>query len=324
MKTFSDSIRVAFLERLYQALLSRPWFLAATLSLPMAASAAYTGTSFETPEAAVSALVAAVDSKDAAALKGIFGPAVADIANPDRVQATNEYNQVKLAMDQAMKIVRASDSKCILELGYNQWPFPVPLVKSAGRWFFDTEAGKEELFNRRIGKNELATLEVVRACVDAQREYASKDRDGDQVLEYAQKLESTAGAKDGLFWPAELDGEISPLGPLIASARSEGYRRKPRENGGGPEPFHGYFFKILTRQSKSAPGGKYNYIINGNMIGGFAFVAWPAEYGEGGIMTFIVNQQGQVLQKDLGSKTDKIVEAMKEYTPDNTWAISRE
>jgi hypothetical protein len=161
----------------------------------------------------------------------------------------------------------------------------------------------------------------VRAYVEAQREYASKDRDGDDVLEYAQKFGSTAGNKDGLYWPADLDGEISPLGPLVAEAQEKGYGRKLREEGAAPQPFHGYFFQVLMRQGKSAPGGKYDYIINGNMIGGFALVAWPAEYGESGIMTFIVNQQGRVYQKDLGPKTAKTAAGMKSYDPDKSWVI---
>jgi hypothetical protein len=210
----------------------------------------------------------------------------------------------------------------VLEVGTNAWPFPVPIVKRNGRWFFDTEAGKDEILNRHIGKNELATLESVRTCVEAQREYASKDRDGDEVLEYAQRFSSTPGTKDGLYWPPDLDGEISPLGPLVARAHNQGYLAKSREQGAAPEPFHGYFFKILTRQGKQAPGGKYDYIINGNMLGGFAFVAWPLEYGETGVMTFIVNQQGRVYQKDLGPRTAKTAGAMKEYEPDKTWSLS--
>ena len=144
------------------------------------------------------------------------------------------------------------------------------------------------------------------------------------MLEFAQKIVSTPGTKDGLYWPPDLDGEISPLGPLAAQAQDEGYGARPIAEGTAPEPFHGYFFKVLTRQAKSAPGGKYDYIINGNMIGGFALVAWPAEYGETGIMTFIVNQQGRIYQKDLRSKTAKTAADMKAYDPDKTWTISRD
>jgi hypothetical protein len=210
----------------------------------------------------------------------------------------------------------------VLEVGDKHWPFPIPIVMKDGQWFFDTEAGKEELLNRRIGRNELATLQVMRACVEAQREYATQDRDGDEVLEFAQRFISTASNKDGLYWPPDLDGEISPLGPLVAHAQGLGYGHQPQDPQPSPEPFHGYFFKILTRQGKHAPGGKYNYIINGNMIGGFAFVAWPASYGESGIMTFIVNQQGRVYQKDLGPKTASTAASLKSYDPGNAWTIS--
>ena len=161
----------------------------------------------------------------------------------------------------------------------------------------------------------------MRAYVAAQREYAEQDRDGDEVLEYAQKFMSAPGAKDGLYWPPDYDAEISPLGPLVGEAQSEGYMARSQGED-APEPFHGYFFKILTRQGQHAPGGKYNYIINGNMIGGFALVAWPADYGNSGIMTFIVNQQGRVYQKDLGPKTAKIAAKMKAYDPDETWSVS--
>jgi hypothetical protein len=210
----------------------------------------------------------------------------------------------------------------VLEVGADAWPFPIPLVKAANGWHFDTEAGLEELLNRRIGRNELDVLRVMRAYVQAQRDYASRDRDGDEVLEYAQRLFSSAGQADGLYWPPDLNGEISPLGPLFAYAQAEGYGTRLPATQTGPRPFHGYLFKILTRQGKGAPGGKYNYIINGNMIGGFALVAWPAEYGESGIMTFLVNQQGRVLQKDLGSSTARIVRKLSAYGPDRSWHVS--
>jgi hypothetical protein len=195
-------------------------------------------------------------------------------------------------------------------------------VKQDGRWFFDTEAGKQELLNRRVGKNELATIEVMRACAEAQREYATKDRDADDVLEFAQRFTSTAGTKDGLYWSPDLDGEISPIGPLVANAQRLGYRHHLQDSSAAAEPFNGYYFKILTRQGKHAPGGEYSYIINGHMIGGFAFVAWPASYGQSGIMTFILNQRGRVYQRDLGPSSVKTAEAMKEYDPDKTWSVS--
>jgi hypothetical protein len=305
----------------------RSWNLAAlalALGAAITASAADIGKTFATPEAAVAALVAAASTGDTKAFRVIFGSLAEDIENPDRAQAANELSAFNAAVNQQQQLVRESDSKCVLEVGTNSWPFPVPIVKRNGQWFFDTAAGKDELFNRRIGRNELATLQAVRAYVEAQREYASRDRDGDEVLEYAQKIVSTPGAKDGLFWSPDLDGEISPLGPLAADAAAEGYGKGRKDADAGPQSFHGYFFKLLTRQGKHAPGGKYDYVINGNMIGGFALVAWPAEYGESGIMTFVVNQQGRVYQKNLGQDTAKTAEAMTAYDPDTTWSVSRD
>jgi hypothetical protein len=322
MKTPAKNFLMNSLKRFFHSI--GGWCLALVLSfsVPLALDAADIGQTYTTPEAAVTALLAAASTGDSNAFRVIFGPVGVEIQNPDRVQAANELSAFNDAVKQHQQIVHESDAKCVLEIGTNAWPFPVPIVKRNGQWFFDTEAGKDEILNRHIGKNELATLQSVRAYVEAQREYASKDRDGDEVLEYAQKFNSTTGTKDGLYWPSDFNGEISPLGPLVAQAQLQGYAKKPKEAGDTPEPFHGYYFKILTRQSKSAPGGKYDYIINGNMIGGFALVAWPAEYGESGIMTFIVNQQGRVYQKDLGPKTTALAEAMKAYDPDKTWSLS--
>jgi hypothetical protein len=295
---------------------------ALTLFVAAQLYAAETGKTFAAPEEAVAGLVSAVKSEDHAELRAIFGPAAEDLVNPDTVQAANEFEAFATALGETNRLVRESDTRRVLELGNDAWAFPVPIVQRDGRWFFDTAAGKEEVLNRRIGGNELSALEVVRAYVQAQREYASRDRDGGEVLKYAQKIISTPGAKDGLFWSPDFDDEISPLGPLFADAADEGYRQGQQNPGDEPHPFHGYFFKILTRQGKHAPGGKYDYVINGNMIGGFALVAWPAEYGKSGIMTFIVNQQGRVYQKDLGSQTTKSAETMKAYDPDNTWTVS--
>jgi hypothetical protein len=277
---------------------------------------------FATPEEAVSALATATSERSGADLRAIFGPGGADLQNPDRVQATNEFRAFTAALNETNRIVRESDTNCVLEVGTNSWPFPVPIVKKDGRWFFDTEAGKEEILRRRIGRNELATLQVMRAYVDAQREYASSDRLGDDVLQYAQRIGSTPGTRDGLYWPVDLDGEISPLGPMVAEAQEQGYNLQTTGRGTTCVPFHGYLFKILTQQGKHASGGKYSYIINGHMIGGFALVAWPAVYGDSGIMTFIVNQRGRVYQKDLGPKTGKLAPAMTAYDPDSSWEVS--
>ena len=277
------------------------------------------GHEFAAPEEAVKALKGALAAKDLQALRGIFGPELSDIVNPDPVQATNEFNTVATAIEESTLLVPAGKQRMLLQYGHDANLFPVPLVENTGKWYFDTEAGVEELINRRIGRNELSVLEVIRTYVQAQREYASRDLDGDEVLEYAQRFGSTPRTKDGLFWSPDLDGTLSPLGPLAAEAEAAGYRKRedvPRQS------FHGYFFKILARQGKNAPGGAYDYIINGNMIGGFGLIAWPAEYDETGVMTFIVNQQGRVYQKDLGNKTGEIAEDMKVYDPDKTWSLS--
>jgi len=300
--------------------------LVLAFGLPGATSGAVTGKSFSNPGEAIDALRLATAAADSNALRVVLGPAAEDLINPDRVQATNELKTFSSALAQTNHLVHVSDSLVVLELGEDLWPFPVPLVKKDEGWFFDTDAGKDELLTRRVGKNELSTLATVRAYVDAQREYASIDHDDDEVLEYAQRLVSSPGKQDGLYWPPILEGELSPLGPMVAYAQAEGYSPELRdeENEVQRGPFHGYYFKILTRQGKHAPGGKYNYVINGHMIGGFALVAWPVEYGDSGVMTFIVNQQGQVYQKDLGQGTSRIVRKMKAYDPDSSWKLSGE
>jgi hypothetical protein len=274
---------------------------------------------FSSPEEALKALTEAVKAKDKSALDQIFGPSGKDLRSGDRVQDAAEFEDLAKYLAEKSSIVKEGDSKVILHIGNENWPFPIPIVKKDGQWFFDTEAGKEEILNRRIGENELTAILVCRTYVKAQREYALKDWDGDGIFAYAQKLRSDPGGKNGLFWRAKPGEEMSPLGELVAKARMEGYRKgKAAFREDEPSPFHGYYFKILTRQEKNAPGGKYNYIINGNMVGGFALVAFPANWGKSGVMTFIVNQQGKVYQKNLGPNTVKIAGEMKSYNPDKT------
>jgi Protein of unknown function (DUF2950) len=244
------------------------------------------------------------------------------MANPDAVQGAQDLAMFNDALSAKNWLQRESDTRMILVVGTNNWPFPIPIVKTNGGWYFDTAAGRDEILDRRIGHNELAVLDTMRAYVDAQREYASAYRDDSQVLKYAQKIVSSPGKTDGLYWPIELNDVESPLGPSVAAAQDLGYFSKKNADQAEPEPFHGYFFKILTRQGKHAPGGKYDYVINDNMIGGFAMVAWPAEYGQSGVMTFIVNQQGVVYQKDLGPDTAKIARKMTRYDPDDSWQRS--
>jgi hypothetical protein len=297
------------------------WFFSFAVNI----DAAETNKVFATPEEAVSALIAATSARDNSALHALFGPKGAELENPDRVQSTNELDTFTEAFRETNRLARLSEKDYVLEVGKDLWPFPVPIVKKDNRWFFDTEAGKDELLSRRIGQNELFTLEIARAYVDAQRQYASQDRDGDRVLEYAQRISSSDGKTDGLYWPLEVNGQESPLGPLVGDAQAEGYFTK-KENGSdastAPQPFHGYLFKILPRQGTHAPGGKHEFIVNENMILGFALVAWPAEYRQSGVMTFIVNQQGRVYEKDLGEKTAEIVKEMNTYDPDDSWQLS--
>jgi hypothetical protein len=324
MSTFKGSSRLArpgagfFLQAVSLLILTMGFALAKD-----AATTQPAGKKFGSPEEAVAALRAATEAADTNALKAVLGPGAEDLQNPDRIQATNELKTFSSALAEKNHLVRVSDTRVLLEVGDDLWPFPVPIVKQAGSWVFDTEAGKSELLNRRVGKNELSTLPVVRAYVDAQREYASSDHDGDGVLEYAQRLVSSPGKEDGLYWPSESEEDESPLGPLVAYAQAEGYSPELRdEHEVERGPYHGYYFKILNQQDQHAPGGKYNYVINGNMIGGFALVAWPAAYGSSGVMTFIVNQQGRVYQKDLGPKTSEQAGGMKSYDPDPSWTLS--
>jgi Protein of unknown function (DUF2950) len=274
---------------------------------------------FPSPEAALKALVTAAEHRDTNALHAVFGPEARELVSPDVVQATKESRLFVRRLTEKVELVHASDTKVTLQIGADGWPFPIPLVAQNGQWFFDTQAGREEILNRRIGRNELGALAVCHAYVEAQREYAGQDWTGNEVLEYAQHLRSTPGTHDGLYWPMRPGDELSPLGPLIARARAQGYRHATKIMTERPAPYHGYYFKILTRQGRHAPGGKYKYIINGHMIAGFALVAWPAQWNNSGIMTFIVNQQGAVYQKNLGPKTGEMAVRMTTYDPDATW-----
>ncbi len=277
---------------------------------------------FSTPEQAVAALHEAVTATNRAGLALLFGSELEALVNPDEVQGAAELREFAEAFQVAHQLVKDSEERIVIEVGAGGWPFPIPLVKVSAGWQFDTAAGLEELLNRRIGRNELDVLRVLRACVEAQREYARQDRDGDEVREFAQRISSSPGETDGLYWSWRLNGEISPLGPLVAQAQAAGYTRDAAGSQANRQPFHGYYFKLLTRQGKHAPGGKYDYVINGNMIGGFAFLAWPAQYGDSGVMTFIVNQQGRVYQKDLGEDTARIASKMKTYDPEPGWIVS--
>ncbi len=294
---------------------------AATAKVPQTAStqrAEAEAERYPSPDVAAQSLIEAVRSDDPRQLAKVFGSRHPELlSSGDEVDDKNNRAAFLKMAEEKMRVERTGEEKAVLHLGQSDWPFPVPLVKSGGGWFFDAEQGLQEVLNRRIGRNELSTLSVMNGYVEAQFEYASVDRDGDGVVEYAQKLYSDPGTRNGLFWETSPGEQPSPMGPLVAQARAEGYKKGEADK---PVPYHGYYYKILTRQGDHVPGGKYNYIINGNMIAGFALVAYPAEYGSSGIMTFVVNHQGKIYQKDLGPKTAQIAAAMNEYNPDSTWA----
>jgi hypothetical protein len=273
---------------------------------------------FASPGEAVQALVEAVKAGDMEALASILGPEGRDlISSGDAVADKQDRARFVRSYEESNKLERPTETKAVLVIGQDQWPLPIPVVKEGETWRFDTAAGKEEILSRRIGQNELDTIQVCLAYVDAQREYARVPREGDGLLTYAMKFRSDKDKKNGLYWPTKEGEALSPLGVLVANARAEGYSRKTSD--GKPTPYHGYFYRILTAQGPDTTGGAYDYVVNGKMIGGFALVAYPAQYGVSGVMTFIVNNEGVVYQKDLGTDTEKIALAMQPYNPDNTW-----
>ncbi len=278
--------------------------------------------SFASAEEARQALVAAVQTKDRQQLAGLLGPALRDMAPGDPVEEAAEFEHFSAHVLEGTELVKEGDSKAIVQIGAEKWPFPIPIVKTGNTWLFDTEAGRKEIVTRRIGHNELLAINVCRAYVDAQREYYNMhDPDGDQIPKYAQHMISRPGKRNGLYWPTAPGAKESPLGPLVAKAKEEGYMQPRKEGERGRRPFHGYFFKILKKQEKSAPGGKFNYLINGNMVAGYALVAYPSRWGASGVMTFIVNQSGRVYQKNLGPKTAELARKMQAYNPDQSWKL---
>ena len=267
-------------------------------------------------------MVDAARADDAAALLALFGPEGEPlVSSGDPVRDRSERRRFAERAAVAMRVDEETPDYAVLYVGADDWPCPIPLVRENGAWRFDTAAGKEELLNRRIGGNELHTIDVCRAFVAAQREYFGADHDGDGLVEHAQRILSTPDTRDGLFWPTAEGEPLSPMGPLVAAAADEGYRRP--QPGAGPKAYHGYVYRVLTGQGSNAPGGAKSYIENGNMTRGFALLAYPIEYGQSGIMTFVVNQQGVVFQKDLGDRTAELATAMMLYDPDKSWMPAR-
>jgi hypothetical protein len=276
---------------------------------------------FASAEEAVSALKAAVDAKDLEALRKIFGPALKDLCSGDEVQDKADLIEFSERLAQQHKIVPEGEERATLEIGREAHPFAIPLVRKEGKWYFDTEAGKEEVLNRRVGENELGAIRVCRGYVVAQFEYYSEDRDNDDVLEFAQTFASSPGKRDGLYWATKPDEPMSPLGPAVAQARAEGYSRT---QGSAPQPYHGYVYRLLTRQGDRAPGGKVDYVINGNMLAGFALVAYPVDWQSSGVMTFQVAANGKVYQKDLGEKTAEIASKIEAFDIDPSWTLVKD
>ena len=287
---------------------------AATLVLA-SVSVASAQQSFKSPEDAMTALVSATRDNWPKGVVAVLGSDGADIVSSGDKVADEEMRQKFLAAyDARHEVKKQGDDKAVMIIGAEDFPFPIPLARKGAAWQFDTAAGRLDILYRRIGRNELAAIQTCLAYVDAQNEYADKNRAGAAGASYAQRIVSRSRKKDGLYWPTAPGEEASPLGELVAQATTEGYAI-----GGDRIPFHGYYFRILTRQGPMAAGGEVDYVVHGKMIGGFALVAYPAEYGNSGVMTFVVNYAGTVFQKDLGERTAKLAERMTSFNPDQTW-----
>jgi Protein of unknown function (DUF2950) len=274
---------------------------------------------FASPDGASNALLAAAKAGDQNTILAIFGPDSKEVIySGDAVQDKNAADRFVTAYGVMHRWRKMPDGSQMLLVGADNYPFPIPLKKNGdGQWFFDTAAGKDEVLSRRIGRNELAIIEVCGAVADAQAEYFAHPHDGQPAKQYAMKFISDDGKQNGLFWKPTEGQPASPLGPLAASASAEGYKANPNAH----TAFHGYYFRMLTGQTDKAPGGAKDYVVNGKMTGGFAFVAYPAQYGNSGVMTFMINQDGVLLQKDLGKTTSETVAAMNQFDPDSAWKI---
>jgi Protein of unknown function (DUF2950) len=275
--------------------------------------------SFASAEEAVSALVTALRDHREADLRTILGPEADRVIDSGDRYADQELHHRFVALyDEKHTIDQTSPGRAELDVGPNDWPMPIPLVENNGRWTFDTEAGAQTIIDRRIGRNELSAIRTLLACVDAQHDYFDRAKQANGSGEYAARLVSTPGRRDGLYWPATEGEAESPLGPLIDAAQDAGYPGEPV--GGKPIPYEGYYFRILKAQGPNGDGGAKSYVQSGHMTGGFALIAWPAVFGSSGIMTFIVGPDGDVYQKDLGPRTAHIATAMMTFDPDLTWA----
>lgn len=281
-------------------------------------------THYGSPEEALNALKQAAAADDRETLRSLFGPEVALIASGDPAQDAADLKSFAGRLEKVANLVRDSDDRVLLHVGVEGFPFPVPIVRQDDVWYFNTEEGVDEILNRRVGENEFNAIRVCRGYVAAQYEYFALDRDADGMLEYAQRLASTPGKHGGLYWETGPSEQVSPLGPLVAAARAEGYTSPGAAAGSATQPYHGYVYKLLTRQGKEAPGGEFDYVINGNMVAGFALIAYPAEWGSSGVMTFTVNANGKVYEKNLGENTVNVAASISAYDPDDTWRLAGE
>lgn len=272
---------------------------------------------FASSDEAITSLRDAAKNADRAAVHQIFGSEITNFLTGDPVQDQANFRGFSQAMSNGCVAVPDGSDRMILTIGTNDWPFPIPLVKHDGQWFFDTDAGREEIINRHIGGDELYAIGVCRAYVRAQKDYHNQDHDGSGAKKYAQRFKSTPGHQDGLYWPST--NGPSPFDALEAEAYAEGY--STHAVGTGPHPYHGYLFRILTSQGRAAPGGKTDYLVNGNLTAGFGLVAYPEKWGKSGIMTFIVNQDGKVYQRNLGDDTSANASSMTEYNPGRHWTL---
>lgn len=273
---------------------------------------------FASPGDAVLALYNAAKTSDGQAADAIFGSSAADILHTgDKVADENMRTDFVKRYDQMHRVVLEPDGAVTLYVGADNWPFPVSIVKNGGgSWYFDTDSGKKEILYRRIGRNENDAIDILHSLVDAQQDYMDDTHDGDKTRHYAAKFISTDGKQDGLYWKTTDNDPPSPIGPLLVSAAGEGYNMQQ----GKASPYHGYYYRILTKQGAAAKGGARDYMVNGQLTKGFAFVAYPSEYRNSGVVTFIVNQDGTVYEKDLGQDTSKIASSMTDYNPDNSWS----
>ena len=274
---------------------------------------------FATSQDAGKALYEAVKSGDKAAMEAVLGQSSASIiSSGDEVQDKNNLEFFTQRLERMNRWAKEANGSQILYIGAENWPFPIPLKNNAGQWYFDSKAGVQEILFRRIGKNEMATIRVCGVLADAQHDYFEQTHDGDAVHQYAQKFISDEGKQNGLYWKVAEGQPESPIGPLVAYATGQGYGGKHD----APQPFHGYYYRVLTGQGAKAKGGAKSYIVDGKMTGGFAFVAYPAEYRNSGVMTFLVDATGVVYEKDLGAKTADIVRQMKGYNPSPMWVVA--